>query len=63
MGSECGMEDGKRRLFITPCGHTICEKCKGSSFRNQQTVRFGGAPRTPRAHTAAANCLQPPRGR
>jgi hypothetical protein len=60
VGSECGMEDGKRRLFITPCGHTICETCKGSSFRNQQTVRYGGAPRTPRAYTAAASRLQPP---
>jgi hypothetical protein len=35
------MEDGTRRVFITPCGHTICETCKGASLSNQQTVRYG----------------------
>eukprot|EP00802_Teleaulax_amphioxeia_P021263 Tamp_21606.p1 GENE.Tamp_21606~~Tamp_21606.p1 ORF type:complete len:157 (+),score=4.82 Tamp_21606:40-471(+) len=39
------MEDGTRRVFITPCGHTICETCKGASLSNQQTVSCSGCER------------------
>ena len=34
--SMCGNNDATVKLLITPCGHTICEPCKGSGFRNSR---------------------------
>ena len=35
--SQCGDNAVTVRLSITPCGHTLCDVCKGSEFKGRKT--------------------------